>query len=206
MTENVTVTGTSGRSDSTPAKQALRRELRSTRRRRRDRGDAADRERTAQALARHALALPEVEAGHTFTLFEPLDTESDVAVLARQLLARGKRVLVPITLTDLDLSWRDLATGEDLGTGGIALADLVFAPALAVSSRGDRLGQGGGCYDRALPRRRPGVPVIAIVFTDELGVDVPTEAHDEKIDGALTATGVTWFDSGSDGSVREPRT
>ena len=43
-----------------------------------------------------------------------------------------------------------------------------IAPALAVDTTGARLGQGGGWYDRALEHLRPGVPVVALVFPEEL--------------------------------------
>ena len=38
----------------------------------------------------------------------------------------------------------------ELGTDAIKLADVVLAPAIAVDTRGVRLGQGGGWYDRAI--------------------------------------------------------
>ena len=50
-----------------------------------------------------------------------------------------------------------------LGPDAVALADLVLAPGLAVDRTGTRMGQGGGCYDKALPRRRPGTPVVVVL-------------------------------------------
>ena len=54
------------------------------------------------------------------------------------------------------------------GTDAVALADVVLAPGLAVDHQGTRMGQGGGCYDRALPRRRPGTPVLVVLHPGEL--------------------------------------
>ena len=50
----------------------------------------------------------------------------------------------------------------------------------------------------SLPRRRPGTPVVAVVFPDELltGPDaprIPVEAHDERVDAALTVDGLVRF-------------
>ena len=56
--------------------------------------------------------------------------------------------------------------GPPLGRDAIAAADLVLVPALAVDVAGRRLGQGGGSYDRALPRAT--APVVAVVFGDEV--------------------------------------
>ena len=86
------------------------------------------------------------------------------------LAAHGIRVLVPITLPDFDLDWHDAAdaTESPLGPDAVALADVVLAPGLAVDQHGTRMGQGGGCYDRALPRRRPGTPVVVVLHPGEL--------------------------------------
>jgi len=51
-------------------------------------------------------------------------------------------------------------------------------PALAVDAAGRRLGRGGGSYDRALARVGPLIPLIALVYDDELIEHVPAEAHD----------------------------
>lgn len=125
--------------------------------------------------------------------FEPTATEVDVSVLNEELERRGVRVIVPITLENLDLDWRVLGTSTPLGLNAIAAADLVVAPALAIGPGGERLGQGGGCYDRTLPRRRTSVPVIAAVFEEESGIAVPVEPHDERVDAVVTPRGVTHF-------------
>ncbi len=77
----------------------------------------------------------------------------------------------------------------------MGLADLVLAPGLAVDASGTRMGQGGGCYDRALPRRRPGVPVVVLLHPGELlgGDDepLPRDPHDQPVDAVLTAASLT---------------
>ena len=185
--------GTGTTSTPTPTKAQLRTELRAARRRRRDATSAQARHADGLALLHH---LEPYLAGATCVAsFEPMATESNLQPLNAAVLAGG-RLLVPITLDDLDLSWRDAATGVDVGRSAIADADLVVAPALAIGPHGERLGQGGGCYDRALPRRRPGTPVVAVVFPDELLVTpgaprIPAEEHDERVDAVLTVDGLT---------------
>jgi len=63
-------------------------------------------------------------------------------------------------------------------------------PGTAVSADGARLGQGGGCYDRALPRITAGTPVAVVLYDDEVGLDVPRDPHDVRVGFALTAGGV----------------
>lgn len=132
----------------------------------------------------------------TVTLYEATDVEPPTAALTAALHEAGVRVLVPITTADLDLDWCDVAdpARTPLGLGGIALADLVLTPGLAVGRDRTRLGQGGGCYDKALPRRREGVPVVTLLHPEELTDDtLPRDSHDHLVDGVLTAAGVTWL-------------
>ena len=79
----------------------------------------------------------------------------------------------------------------------MAEADLVLAPGLAVDAAGTRMGQGGGCYDKALPRRRPGTPVVVLLHPGELigagEPGLPREQHDAPVDAVLTVHGVTWL-------------
>lgn len=152
-------------------------------------------------LAEHVLSLLDglgLGAGAVVTSYEAVPGEPPTAPLNAALAAHGIRVLVPVTLPDLDLDWRDAGSpesGPPLGRDAVALADVVLAPGLAVDPRGTRMGQGGGCYDRALPRRRPGTPVVVVLHPGELlGADAPSlprQAHDQPVDAVVTADGVT---------------
>jgi len=53
---------------------------------------------------------------------------------------------------------------------------------------GDRLGQGGGCYDRTLGRIPIGTPVVICLYDDEVGHDVPVDEHDRPVTAAATPT------------------
>jgi 5-formyltetrahydrofolate cyclo-ligase len=118
--------------------------------------------------------------------------------------------MAPVLRADGDLDWAPYAPGDALlpglrgtvqpatavlGTGAVAGAGLVVVPALAVDRTGNRLGRGGGGYDRALARRRdragtgPGA-VVAVVFADELLDEVPTQPHDQPVDAILTTGGL----------------
>jgi 5-formyltetrahydrofolate cyclo-ligase len=114
-------------------------------------------------------------------------------------------LLLPALHPDRDLDWaaydgtlvagRTLARlleppGPRLGLEAIASAEIVLVPALAVDASGARLGRGGGSYDRALARVRPGVPVIALLYPGELVPVLPAEPHDRPVTGALTPSGL----------------
>lgn len=128
-------------------------------------------------------------------------TEPPTIPLLDALRAAGVRILLPVISGD-ELDWAiydgadalaagplGLAepTGPRLGSEGFAAAELVLVPALAVDRRGHRLGRGRGYYDRALGP--VSVPVVAVVFDDDVIDDVPVEAHDRSVDGRLTPSG-----------------
>jgi 5-formyltetrahydrofolate cyclo-ligase len=117
------------------------------------------------------------------------------------LRAAGVRVLLPV-VTGERLDWATYdgegalaegplglaePSGHRLGSDALAAADVVLVPALAVDRSGHRLGRGRGYYDRALAA--VSVPVIAVVFDDDVIDDVPVEAHDRDVDGRLTPSG-----------------
>ncbi|MEO8106158.1 MAG: 5-formyltetrahydrofolate cyclo-ligase [Actinomycetes bacterium] len=127
--------------------------------------------------------------------------EPDTGPLLAALGDRGVEVILPITLKDFSLDWAVYTgesglvaagygltepTGRRLGVAALATIDVALIPALAVDMAGRRLGQGAGCYDRALPHVRPATPVLAIVFGDERMSDpLPEEPHDRRVDGTL---------------------
>lgn len=70
------------------------------------------------------------------------------------------------------------------------LPNLLITPLLAFDRRGGRLGQGGGHYDRtlkALRRQRP-VFVLGVAFAGQEVHQVPTDAHDQRLDAIVTET------------------
>jgi 5-formyltetrahydrofolate cyclo-ligase len=104
-------------------------------------------------------------------------------------LALCRHVLLPVLLPDRDLDWA-AADGTLLGPDAIAGCDVVLVPALAVDHSGNRLGRGGGSYDRALRRAR-GL-TIAVLYDDELVDALPAERHDVTVGAVVTpSSGLT---------------
>ena len=60
--------------------------------------------------------------------------------------------------------------------------DVVVVPGLAFTADGRRLGQGGGHYDRFLPRLRPDCITIGTCFAEQLVADLPTTDDDVRVD------------------------
>lgn len=160
-----------------------------------------------RAAARHAicrvvlsrcteLGLP---AGTVVACYQPLRTEPGSAELLAALHAAGYQVLVPHTLPDRDLDWLAWPAGDErpLGVDAIAGARLLLVPAYAVDGEGNRLGRGGGSYDRALARVPASTPVAALLFSGELLSHIPTDPWDRPVTAAVTPTG--WHELASAG-------
>lgn len=177
------------------AKSALRPGLVAARR---DVVAARDRAADGDALAREVLALVtelDLGVGSTVAAYEAMRTEPPTQTSVDALAARGIRVIVPITLPDLDLDWRDASDAhrEPLGPDAISTAGLILTPGLAADRAGTRLGRGGGSYDRALARRAPDARVLVVLHPGEVRADLlPADPHDQPVHGVLTADGVSW--------------
>lgn len=161
----------------------------------------------AEGLAHQIRALASSMGGVALpALFVPTPLEPDMSLA----LGLFERALLPVLLDEAGAplgeprwglweSGRALVTlgrppaqpdGEVLGAESLKEADLIVIPALAGSADGTRLGQGGGWYDRALTHRSPGVPVVAVIFDDEVLQDgiIPAEPHDIPIGMIVTPT------------------
>jgi 5-formyltetrahydrofolate cyclo-ligase len=173
------------------------------------RGELAAEPRTAagRAIRDALLERPEVQMAGTIAAYYSVGAEPDTRGLVYALWKRGSYVLLPLLRPDGDLDWASYEGPDSLvsgprgllepgetprGPGAVARADAVLVPALAVDQAGNRLGRGGGSYDRALARVGPVVPLIALIYDAELLDYVPAEPHDVKVRAVVTpAAGVT---------------
>ena len=186
------------------AKLALRDQRMTTRTRR----PRLERTEAAREIALHLTALPEVRRAATVAAYIAVGSEPGTAPLLDALVAAGKRVVLPVLLPDGDLDWAAYAGDQDLvparfgllepggqrlGPDAVGTADVVLLPGLAVSARGERLGRGGGSYDRALARVPAGTFTCVLLYADEMGVEVPVEAHDRPVAAAARPAGITRF-------------
>lgn len=169
---------------------------------------AAERAAAGRALCRIALSIPEIDGAGQVCCYVAIGTEPDTGPLLEALRERGVRVLLPVLLPDGDLDWAAYEdeqalrpgprgtrspAGPALGIDAITSADAVLVPGVAVDRSGVRLGRGGGSYDRALARVPVGTFTCVLVYDDEVGVEVPVEAHDRPVTAAAHPAGITRF-------------
>jgi len=175
-------------------KRALRREILAER----DALPADERSVRSEAIADRFLGLPEVADARTVMAFWSFGSEVDTAPLIAGLRSRGTTVALPriegdevvpivatpgAAMTETSFGAREPAEGRVLE---VAELDLVVVPGVAFDRSCDRVGYGGGYYDRLLGMRRGGAAAIAIAFSNQIVDLVPTGAIDRRIDGVVT--------------------
>ena len=112
---------------------------------------------------------PKVMAAHTLLLYYSLPDEVNTHEWIDELVAEGKRVLLPVVVNDKDMVIREYTGKHDLAEGSFHIMEPVgklFAeedyqeievaiiPGMSFDDDGHRLGRGKGYYDRFLAKLR----------------------------------------------------
>jgi 5-formyltetrahydrofolate cyclo-ligase len=141
--------------------------------------DGEDRARRSASICRALVdAVSERMALHVL-LYDALPAEPDLAELAGWCAEHGVAVYRPVVDGD--------ALVVVPGDVGPELLDVVVVPGLAFTPGGERLGQGGGHFDRFLAGVRDDCLRIGVAFREQLVAALPTEGHDVAVDRVITA-------------------
>jgi 5-formyltetrahydrofolate cyclo-ligase len=161
--------------------------------------DAAERAASGRAIRDALLGSPEVQMAGTVAAYLSVGTEPDTRGLVFALWKRGTYVLLPLLRPDADLNWASYEGPDSLAPGprglleptepgrgvtAITSADLVIVPALAADRAGNRLGRGGGSFDRALARVGPAILTVALLYDREFRDAVPAGPLDRRVRAA----------------------
>ena len=159
----------------------------------------------AEKSARLCAAIAESDAwrgARTVAIFAPQPREPDVELLWMH--GDGKTFAYPrIAEGRLDLfrvaSLHELAPGafgvrEPRAEIEHAVApdtlDLILVPGVAFTRDGERLGRGGGFYDRLLASLPAHTCKIGVCFDAQILHELPVETHDQRVDFLATESGL----------------
>lgn len=145
----------------------------------------------------HILSATEFKDVSKIGSYISYEFEPETSDLNQRVISSGKTLYLPRVLKDNDLEWvawdgdknKLKKSGKTLEPVGAAVEDIqldvIILPALHVDRTGNRLGQGGGSYDRFLARSNAWT--IALLHRGELTSEMlPVEPHDQKIKAAAT--------------------
>jgi 5-formyltetrahydrofolate cyclo-ligase len=145
--------------------------------------------------------MPDTVAAYLSTGSEPATLQ-----LVAWLAAYGVRVLLPVLSHPIGgrlerPAWAPYEGPDRLWTGALSIleptgqplpseqlpeAELIICPGLAANRLGDRLGRGGGWYDRALVHASQSAPIWVVLNSDEVLDIIPVQSWDRRVDVIIT--------------------
>lgn len=142
--------------------------------------------------------LPEFQRAKTIFIYWSLPDEVPTHELIEK-YRRQKKIILPRVVGD-HLELREYSGIESLETGhshgiqeptgmvftDLESIDLAVVPGLAFTKNGERLGRGGGYYDRTLPFLARAFKV-GVAFPFQIIPRIPTDDHDERMDKVIAA-------------------
>ena len=181
---------------SEPSKKALRAEIRERRRIM----TGPERESAAAGLMQNLQELVTSHSATSISCYLSVNDEPPTRDFIDWALHHGIRVLLPVAREDGLMDWAPYEAGDEaidaygmpmpttanLGPIALSEVDLILIPAASIGKDGMRLGWGRGYFDRTLGSLTKRPPVYAVVYDHEVVESVPTENHDQAVDGVVT--------------------
>lgn len=176
------------------AKRVLRRTVLAGR----DALPAGDRATRSRAIAERLLDTDEAARADTVLMFWSFGSEVETAPLIDRLLLQGRTValpriegsdVVPVVygpgspMAETAFGAKEPSTGRVLDANEL---DLVVVPGVAFDRSCNRVGYGGGFYDRLLGGTRDDAAALAIAFALQVVHEVPSGPIDRRVDAVVT--------------------
>ena len=128
-----------------------------------------------------------------FFVYLSYSSEARTDKLIAALQERGKKVYAPCVMGEEmilieigdDFALSEKGIREPVGEAYTGEIDVAVMPLLAVEEQGNRLGYGGGYYDRYL-QRNPNVFTVGFAYDLQVLDEVPCEDTDRRIDVVVT--------------------
>lgn len=155
-------------------------------------------ETASQQLIDHFQTLEEFQTSEVIALYKALGGEVNLETLFPKCWKLGKRTCIPIfnkqmriyEMTEINESTQ-FRTGHygireplEMHRLNLAEIDLIAVPGVGFDLKGNRLGRGGGYYDRML-NEFTGF-AVGIAFEFQLFPKIPAENHDQRVQAVLT--------------------
>ena len=149
-------------------------------------------------IARRIISCPEYQEARTVMAFVSTSEEADLRPFLRKVLDDQKRLAVPLCTAPGIMEARLIRGLEQLAPGRYGILepvpesarlepneiDLIIVPCMTCTPRGERLGHGGGYYDRYLALYRG--PAVLVCPDLLLQAHMPAETHDRRIPIVIT--------------------
>ena len=148
-----------------------------------------------------ALALPQYLVSRSVALYTPVQNEVHTNKILEHALTNGRNIYYP-KMGEMDESglYR-IASPADLAIGRFGIAEpdgayplsemdrenlIVFVPGLVFDRCGNRLGRGGGWYDRLLARLNDQGVIVGLAYEFQVVEKLAAEKWDRKVHFVIT--------------------
>jgi 5-formyltetrahydrofolate cyclo-ligase len=169
----------------------------------RDQLSPEDIKEKSSRIAENLFRLPAYREAKTVMFFISFGSEVATRMMVEETIRRSKIALAPKALTktrDLIpsqiIDWdQDLAPGaynipeprkDKLRPFAPEAIDLLLVPGVAFDQKGNRLGYGGGYYDRFFSLLKPETALVALVFDLQIQPEIPVDKWDRRVDCIIT--------------------
>ena len=165
----------------------------------------AEQAQKSEISVTHLLEMPIFQESKIVAMYLPLKNELSLNRLLKTAFDRPCIFVAPITLPDAQMRFHEVTCDSILERGfghieqpletepqvNLSDIDLFLVPLAACDFSGNRLGFGGGFYDRALVHQRAFKLVVG--YSLQLVADIESETHDVRLDGFISEDGIVYF-------------
>ena len=166
----------------------------------RDSLSPVEREQYSAAIANKLMSLPRIQAAKLIMCYRSFRSEVDTAKIVENFLLSGKALCFPVCekggimhsyCPNDETAWKKSAMGimepdrEKSRLTAPEDIELVICPLVAFDDKKQRLGYGGGYYDRYLPKCKNAL-VLGIAFEAQRLERVPRDEYDLNMDIIVT--------------------
>ncbi len=160
-------------------------------------------EKLSKKIMKNVIKIPEFKQSKVVMIYLSFKNEVETNELIDWCFEQGKEVVIPYCVVDnrqiipckLDVERKGLKKNkygiwepkkDSMVTVEIENIDSIIIPGVGFDENCNRLGFGGGYYDRFLVKRKKNIPAIAICYQNQIIKSVPTDNYDIPMDMVVT--------------------
>ena len=157
------------------------------------------------AIAKRLFAIDYFQKAKDVLMYASFRSEVDTTGLIDEIIRSGKRLILPLVDSRRKaLNLYEVKDPSELIRGYMGIPepgitkdrattmneiDLIVIPGAGFDIKGNRIGYGGGYYDRLLSQGSGGlnhVMSVALAFEEQIVEEIPAEPHDVRVDIIIT--------------------